>query len=202
MHESLTGATVRDSQGTRWKCVANITKEWKADEPEANHYAGDIESVEFIGNTLLNGGASIIWERLITLKPATGTSGAALQGYSSGNAAIGVGGTSSVAAAVTQTDMQATAGGDRYIQAMSTASYPSHTDGTSSSGMREVQFQSIFTTSQANFAWGEWGIFNDPHSTDPDGARSLGRMLNRKVEALGTKTSAAVWTFTATLGLS
>lgn len=51
-------------------------------------------------------------------------------------------------------------------------------------------FRSTFGTSEANFAWEEWGVFN---------ASSAGTMLTRKVESLGTKTSAQSWQMTATL---
>lgn len=49
-----------------------------------------------------------------------------------------------------------------------------------------------FGTSEANWEWAEWGSFN---------ASSGGTMYQRKVESptLGTKTSAQVWTLTATL---
>jgi hypothetical protein len=53
-----------------------------------------------------------------------------------------------------------------------------------------LTFRSTFTTSDANFAWAEWAVFN---------ASSSGTMLNRKVEALGTKTSAQTWQITVTL---
>jgi uncharacterized protein YigE (DUF2233 family) len=52
-----------------------------------------------------------------------------------------------------------------------------------------------FTSGQANFAWLENGIFNS-------GTDGTGTMLTRKVENLGTKTSAATATFTKTLTLS
>lgn len=53
-----------------------------------------------------------------------------------------------------------------------------------------LTFQATFGTGQANFAWNEWGIFN---------ASSSGTMLNRKVENLGTKTSAQSWQITCVL---
>jgi hypothetical protein len=87
---------------------------------------------------------------------------------------------------------------------MSTNSYPTHStvNYATSSGARQALFQSKFTSSEGNFAWKEWGIWNDPVSSDVNGDFDTGIMLNRKVQALGTKTSAAVWTFTATLSLS
>jgi hypothetical protein len=55
-----------------------------------------------------------------------------------------------------------------------------------------ITFRSTFATGDANFAWQEWGVFN---------ASSAGTMLNRKVESLGTKTSAQTWQFTVTITL-
>jgi hypothetical protein len=74
------------------------------------------------------------------------------------------------------------------------STYPLHTDGVTS-GAASAVFQSTFGTAQANWAWQEWGIFNSATA-------STGRMLNRKVESLGTKTSAAAWTLTLTLSLA
>lgn len=53
-----------------------------------------------------------------------------------------------------------------------------------------LTFRATYGTSEANFDWREWGIFN---------AASGGQMLNRKVENLGTKTSTATWQFTVDL---
>src|SRR5262249_31989933 len=47
-----------------------------------------------------------------------------------------------------------------------------------------LTFRSVYSTSEANFHWQEWGVFN---------ASSAGEMLSRKAEELGTKTSAATW---------
>jgi hypothetical protein len=108
--------------------------------------------------------------------------------FNNGNAYIGVG-DSTTAAAATQTDLQAST--NKLRKAMD-ATYPQHTDATTS-GAASIVFKSTFSTSDANYAWQEWGIFN---------GSSGGRMLNRKVESLGTKTSAASWAFTCTLTLS
>jgi hypothetical protein len=53
-----------------------------------------------------------------------------------------------------------------------------------------LTFRSTFSTSEANFSWNEWGVANDA---------SAGTLLNRKVETLGTKTSAQSWVLTAEL---
>jgi hypothetical protein len=77
-----------------------------------------------------------------------------------------------------------------YMQAMN-ATYPL------SSGTNVKIFQATYTTSQACFAWNEWGIHNATVS-------STGRMLNRKLESpsLGTKTCSQSWQFTATITIT
>lgn len=75
-----------------------------------------------------------------------------------------------------------------------TSGYPSVTN-------NQVQFQSTFGGSSANFAWNEWGVFNSIGTgTPPTG----GIMLNRAVltGGLGTKASGSTWTLTVTLSLS
>ncbi len=146
------------------------------------------DEIEREFNLLMYGGASVQWQTLIG--NGTSTAGQALTFFNNTNAAIGVG-DSTTAAAATQTDMQAAT--NKLRKAMD-ASYPSHTDGTSS-GAASAAFRSTFGTSDANWAWQEWGIFNSATA-------GTGRMLNRKVESLGTKTSAASWQFTATLSLA
>jgi len=63
------------------------------------------------------------------------------------------------------------------------SSYPQRTDNV-------LTFRSLFGTSDANWSWNEWGVFNDSSS---------GVMLSRKVESLGTKTSAQSWLLTASI---
>lgn len=173
----------------QWRARWSVEKHYKADCPVTGRKAGERTVEEFEGNLLVNGGASIIWQRLKTKKPSTSSTGAALQAFSTDNARLGVG-NSTATAAVTQTDLQGAS--KRYNSMVS--GYPTHTDGTSSSGARQIQFRGLFTTAQANYAWNEWGLFNSTGGSK--------RMLNRKVQALGTKTSSAQWTFTVTLSLS
>jgi len=105
--------------------------------------------------------------------------GAAVTAFNNANSHIGVG-DSTTAFAAGQTDLQAAS--NKLRKAMD-ATFPS-------GGSNVITFRSTFGTSDANFAWQEWGIFN---------ASSSGTMLSRKVESLGTKTSAQTWQFTATL---
>lgn len=102
--------------------------------------------------------------------------GGTFTAFNNANAYIGVG-DSTTAFAATQTDLVAST--NKLRKGMQ-ASYP-----TLSSNV--MTFSALFSTSEANFAWQEWGVFN---------ASSSGVMLNRKVESLGTKTSAQSWQFT------
>lgn len=60
-------------------------------------------------------------------------------------------------------------------------------------GTKKQTFAADFTTGQANWVWNEWAIFNSPTANTG--------MLNRKVEALGTKAS-GTWTLTVDFSLS
>lgn len=158
-----------------WRAKWSVEKRW-GDDPATPPY----EVISREGNLLTYGGASALWDLLIGAGNVTA--------FNNANAYIGVG-DSNTAAAATQTDLQAVT---NKVRVGMEASYPSHTDGTSD-GADDCVFRSVFGTGSANFAWEEWALFN---------ASTAGRMLNRKVESLGTKTSAAAWTFTVTLSLS
>jgi hypothetical protein len=95
------------------------------------------------------------------------------------NAYLGVG-DSSTAFAASQTDLQASTNKQR--KAMD-ATYPARTSNV-------LTFRSLYGTADANFAWAEHGIFN---------AATSGVMWSRKVESLGTKTSAQSWLLTVTV---
>lgn len=178
------GALLSVHDAPKWRCEWLIEKRWKA--PDSEHDAGDIEYIHGKGNLLLNGGADVIWNRIITRNPSTAVNNVN-SAFANANAKIGVG-ASSVAAAASQTGLQTT--GTKTFSSMQ-ATYPTHTTGTST-GARSASFRAVFTTAQANYAWKEWVIVNSTGQ----------RALNRKVQSLGTKTSAAQWTFTATLTLS
>jgi hypothetical protein len=140
-----------------------------------------LEIVEIDGNLAMFGGISKMWEATI---------GNSITAFSNANAAIGVG-DSTTAAAGTQTDMQAAT--NKLRKAMD-STYPQHTDGTAS-GNASIIFRSTFGTSEANFAWQEWGVFNSATA-------GAGSMLNRKVESLGTKASGSTWQLTVTLSIA
>jgi hypothetical protein len=159
-----------------WEGQARVFKFQGDSVDEADLY----EIVDGTPNLLSYGGASALWHRV--------TGGSSVAAFSNANAAIGVG-DSSTAAAATQTDLVA-ATNKAYI-AMD-ATYPIHTDATTSGGA-SIQFRSTAATGVGNFAWQEWAVFNNVSS---------GRMLNRKVESLGTKTSASTWQLLLTLTLA
>jgi len=145
----------------------------------------------FEGNLLMYGGVSCLWQLLIG--NGTTTAGQSLTFFQNSRAAIGVG-DSSTAAAATQTDLQAST---NKLRIGMDSSYPLHTDGTTS-GAAAVTFSSTFATNQANFAWQEWGVFNSSTA-------ATGRMLNRKVQSFngGTaKPSNEVWGLAVTVSLS
>jgi len=158
----------------KWRC------RWKVEK----FYGDDLtvkpfEVVEREGNLLVYGGASALWHRLI--------GGNSVTAFDSANARIGVG--DGVAAAdPLQTDLQ----GSNTLRKGMDATFPQHTDGVDAAAVTAT-FRSTFSTSEANFVWNEWGLFN--------GAVG-GRMLNRKVENLGEKTGAASWVFTVQLSLA
>lgn len=97
--------------------------------------------------------------------------------FTNANAHLGVG-DSNTAFAATQTDLVAST--NKLRKAMD-STYPQIADNV-------ITFKSTFGTSDANFTWAEWGVFN---------ASSAGTMLSRKVEALGTKTT-GTWVLTIT----
>lgn len=95
------------------------------------------------------------------------------------NAYLGVG-DSMTAFSAAHTDLQAAS---NKLRVGMDATYPQRSSNV-------LTLRSTFTTGQANYAWNEWGIFN---------ASSGSTMFSRKVEALGTKTSAQSWVLTATV---
>jgi len=184
--------------GIKWGCKWRVDKYWGSPSNFAD--ARPYETIFGQGNTLTNGGADLIWNRTLVLNPTTLATIHKKGALSNGRAGIGVGDTTSAATAG-QTDLVGPASStSRRFRGMSTAAYPAHTTGVTT-GARTAQFQSIFTTTEGNFKWGEWCITNYLQSSSASGAL-LGTMLNRKAQDLGTKTAAATWTFTASLTLS
>lgn len=126
----------------------------------------------FDENILVNAGIQLMEDLLI---------GAGGTVFSNANAHIGVG-NSNTAAAAGQTDLQ---GASKTRKAMESG-YPQRSGQT-------VSFRSVFGSSDANYAWEEFAIFNNA---------STGTMLNRRVENKGTKASGETWTVTCNITIS
>lgn len=131
------------------------------------------EVLDLDGNLLTTAGATALW---------TALSGGAITAFSNANAKLGVG-DSTTAAAASQTDLQAAT---NKLRKAVDATYPTISGAT-------MTFQATFATTDANWAWQEVAAFN---------AATGGTMLNRKVQSLGTKTSADTWVLTLTITLS
>lgn len=101
--------------------------------------------------------------------------------FDNANAHIGVGnGTTAFAAG--QTDL---VGASKFRKPMD-ATYPQVAGGA-------ITFRATFATGDANFAWEEWGVFN---------AAAAGTMMNRVVQANGTKAGTETKQVTVTITLS
>lgn len=139
------------------------------------------ETLEAEGNLLMTAGANALW---------TALTGGSVGAFSSANAAIGVG-DSTTASAASQTNLQAAVNSTRVGMS---SGFPAVTN-------NQVQFQATFAGSVANFAWNEWGVFNSIGTGSPP---SGGVMLNRAVPSggLGVKAAGSTWTLTVTLSLS
>jgi hypothetical protein len=166
----------------RWRCAWHLEK-YRHDPATGLRAPDPYETIDGEGNMLVTGGVSALWNRLIT---ADASIAGAVDPFDA-NAAIGVG-TGTTAEAASQTALQ---GGSTHYEVLDAA--PTHTDSTTTVGAQTCTFIATFETGDANFAWNEWGVFN---------AVTPGRMLNRKVVSLGTKTSADSWVFTVTITIS
>lgn len=158
---------------TRWGIAKHKNCEACGPDAKCTHNAA-YETVAFDMNMLLNGGINQLWTILCS---SGGTD------FDNANAYLGVG-DSSTAEGATQTDLVAAS--NKLRKAMDT-SFPTY--GTS----QKATWKSTFGGSDANYAWGEFGVFN---------ASTAGTMLNRKVSAQGTKTSGQTWELTLDITLS
>lgn len=158
----------------RWQPAIRIEK-WAN---EHDHAAGlpPAEVLEVDGNLLLNAGIT----RALNLIFGQGG-----QAFDATHCRIGVG-DSSTAAAAGQTDLQAAT--NKYYQLVDSVAVASQT----------ATIVATFAAGNANFAWQEWVIDNGTASSTTGTAPAL----NRKVASLGTKASPAVWVFTVTITLS
>jgi hypothetical protein len=173
----------RPRDGIELNTITEVRK-WHDDAPDAPLWTPPDEIVVVEKNLLVYGGASAFWNRLLVAAPAVTV-------FDNTNARIGVG-SSTTATTATMTDLQATP-----TRKVLDATYPQHTDATTA-GAQTAVFRASFAAGEANNAWNEWAIFNGTATT---GAAAGGRMLNRVVAALGTKSS-GTWQLTLTLSLA
>jgi len=176
--------TVERQDLAQWKCHYRLNKYHEDIEP----YRGmehlfhekfkPYEIVEGEGNCLLNTGIDEIWDLV------TGAVAQASHIFDNASAKIGVG-DSSTAAAATQTD----------LQAATNKTYKGQETGYPTSTTQKVTFKSSFGVDDANYAWAEW-VVKSVDATTPTNI-----CLNRKVESLGTK-SGGTWTLEISLTLS
>ncbi|MBP01004.1 MAG: hypothetical protein CMG34_07295 [Candidatus Marinimicrobia bacterium] len=155
-----------------WDVLATVEKWHRAADRKAGLPPDEV--VEKKDNLLLNEGITVLLNLLC---------GISATAFSNGNAYIGVG-DSSTAAAAGQTGLQASSNKD--YQGMESG-YPSVTGQT-------VTFRSIWASAEGNFDWNEWTVAN--------GSSDSATNLNRKVAALGTKASGSEWTLTVAITVS
>src|SRR6056297_1621006 len=94
------------------------------------------------------------------------------------NAALGVG-DDDTAFAAAQTKLAAEENATNALRKGMNSGYPSRNPDDDGS-LNKTRYQASFSSSEANFAWKEWAVFNNVTA-------SAGRMLCRFVEELGTK---------------
>ena len=163
----------------QWICHYKLSKYHQNIEPfvkggrEAEFYKlfKPYEVIEGEGNCLLNAGIDEMWD-LIT--------GDSANHFNNASAQIGVG-DSNTAAAATQTD----------LQAATNKTYKGMESGYPTSTSQKATFKASFGASEANYTWNEWVVKQ----------ASSAKCLNRKVDALGTKSS-GTWTLEVSVTLS
>lgn len=173
------GMEVRDSG--LWTCHTHLEKFW-GDQTDTPYEVMDID-----GNILVTGGVSALLHRLL--------GGTAVAAFDATNCAIGVGdngGSTTNNVDTAQTDLQATT--NKLRKGMD-ASYPQHTDTNATASSKFFTVRSTWGTSEGNFVWNEWGVFNSATA-------GAGRMLNRKVQALGTKVAGSTWQLTVQVAIA
>lgn len=166
--------------------VYGLVAKYNGPEADARAAAGGAPDAysESINNLLTTAGLN----RMTSL--ITGAGGQAATNTAT---RIGVGDTAT-AAAVGQTDLSAAANAaNRQFEIMA-ATYPTQANGV-------ITARAVFSTGEANFAWNEWCIDIGTPAVAA-GIVVSAVMLNRKVTSLGTKTSAAAWTFTVTITIT
>ncbi len=118
--------------------------------------------------------------------------GQSITAFDNANAAIGVG-DDSTAFSSSQSQLQAEANGTSAIRKGMDSGYPSQ-DPEGTGDANKARYQATFTSSEGNFKWEEWGIFNSSTSGG-------GTMQNREVEYLGEKSNNVQWVYQVDISL-
>ncbi len=149
----------------------------------AQHFTPEV--AEFPSNILTTAGLT----RLMSLLTATGGT----QAITATSARLGAG-NGSVATAVGDTDLSATAGSaNRWFQIMD-ASYPQIAAGV-------LTAKVTFGASDGNFVWNEWCLdVGAPTVTSSAVVNAC--MFNRRVVSMGTKANPAIWSLTITITIA
>lgn len=113
--------------------------------------------------------------------------------YDNENAALGVGDDDTEFSS-SQSELQAEANGTEAKRVGMNSGYPSR-DPDGDGSTNKQRYQATYGTSQGNFRWEEWGLFNDS-------SEGAGVMLNREVEYLGEKSNNVKWVFEVDLTLA
>jgi len=178
---ALTAAQVALLRSTDSLTVADIISE---DQLIAASLPAEFET-ESAYNLITTSGLTFLSGRI--------TGNVSVNPLSAGYTRIGVG-DSSTAASVSQTDLQGT---NKYWKQIVASGYPSISGGV-------IQWQSVFGSAVANFAWNEWALDNGGTGTaggtaNDGSAVSSTLFFNRSVASLGTKASGTTATITVTI---
>lgn len=150
-----------------WHC------HWRLDKYQLD---GTHEVLEGDGNLLTTNGANAL---------LTALTGGAITAFNNANSNLGVGDGNGSVPTPAAGDIDLTAPTNKLRKAMD-AAYPAVTTNSAT-------FRSTFGSTDANWVWNEWGIFN---------ASSAGTMLNHKGQGMGTKVSGATWQLSVTVSLA
>lgn len=136
---------------------------------------------DYPGNAALTAGLARLLDLFI---------GAGGQAMNNTHCRVGAG-DGSTAVVIGDTDLSAAAGSTHRWFNMADATYPSRATNV-------ITIVSTFASADGNFAWSEWGVDLGTASSNAVTAP----LVNRKVQAMGTKVSGAVWVPTVTITVS
>lgn len=183
-------------EGFTWRCDTTLEKYHARSRDVLEGLVDPYKRIEVPGNVLTYGGVDILW---MGIKKLLSTNAGVTKNeyFDNTHAALLVGDTNTAALSSHQ-DLKASSGvTHRWVHAMD-ATFPTHTTGATLSTNAKILFKSTFTSSQANFAWQEWAVGN----AISQAVAYPGRILNRKVASLGTKSTLGTWALTVALSIA